>query len=529
MLLSILHFFGIMDFKRELWDPKQLKTDILSGLTVALALVPEAIAFSFVADINPIIGLHAAFIVGIITAVFWGRPGMISGATGALAIVMVSLVRDFGIEYLFATLVLMWVLQILFWIFGLGRLVRLIPHTVMLGFVNGLAIIIFMSQLEQFKVGEQWISGFPLVIMLGLVALTMAIIYYLPKFTKVLPSGLVAIVVVTLIVIFIPWFENVWNVSSYLAANGYSELLGVFPSFHIPVLTTGILDTLVIIFPYALVLAIIGLTESLMTLTLIDEITETRGDNNKESIGQGIANTICGFFGAMGGCAMIGQSMINISNGGRGRMSGVSAAVFLILLIVFATSFIAIIPLAALVGLMFIVVIGTFAWPTFKLLPKIPRADAFVIVAVTAITVISGDLALAVVAWVIISALSFAWKKAEQIQVTRYIDTAWTTHYDLNGPLFFGSITKFKTLFDISIDTHEVIIDFQNSQVMDHSATEAINSLTEKYKNAGKKLHLKHLSPDCRKLIKDAQEVVDINVIEDPKYFVANIANSKKS
>ena len=524
MLLSLLQFFGLIDLKKEFSNPKQLKTDILSGLTVALALVPEAIAFSFVAGVDPIVGLHAAFIVGLITAIFWGRPGMISGATGALAIVMVSLVRDYGVEYLFATLVLMWVLQILFWVLWLGRLVRLIPHTVMLGFVNGLAIIIFLSQLEQFKVWEDWITGMPLLIMMWLIALTMGIIHFLPKFTKVVPSWLVAIVFVTLLVVFVPGFWDVANVSTYLAANGYNELQGIFPKFHIPAPDTWFIDTLSIIFPYALILAIIGLTESLMTLTLIDEITETRWNNNKESIGQGIANTLCGFFWSMGWCAMIGQSMINISNGGRWRASWISAAIFLILLIVFATWFIAIIPLAALVGLMFIVVIGTFAWPTFQLLPKIPRSDAFVIIAVTIITVVSWDLALAVVAWVIISALNFAWKKAEQIQVYRYVDTENITHYELDGPLFFGSIEKFKTLFDVRGDTNEVIIDFARSQVMDHSATEAINTLSEKYRKAWKKLHLRHLSPDCRTLIRNAEQVVDINVIEDPKYFVANIA-----
>ena len=523
MFPAILQFFWIIDLKKELKEPKQLKTDALSGLTVALALVPEAIAFSFVAGVDPIVWLHAAFLVWLITAIFWGRPWMISGATGALAIVMVELVARHWVEYLFATLVLMWAIQILFWLLWLGRLVRLIPHTVMLGFVNGLAIIIFLSQIEQFKAGDNWLGWSALFIMFWLIALTMAIIHFLPKFTKAVPSGLVGIVVVTLIVVFVPWLWDVANVSSYLAANGYSELKWVFPSFHIPVIPTWFLDTLVIIFPYALVLAIIGLTESLMTLTLIDEITETRGNNNKESIAQGLANTVCWFFGSMGWCAMIGQSMINISNGGRGRISGISAAVFLILLIVFATGFIAIIPLAALVGLMFIVVIGTFAWPTFKLLPKIPRADAFVIIAVTSITVISGDLALAVIAWVIISALSFAWKKAEQIQVNRYDDAKNITHYELNWPLFFGSITKFKTLFDIKNDNDEVIIDFANSQVMDHSATEAINGLSEKYKKQGKKLHLKHLSPDCRTMIKNAEEVIDINVIEDPKYFVANV------
>ena len=510
-------------FLKELSDKNQLKTDILSGLTVALALVPEAIAFSFVAGVNPMVWLHAAFIVWLLTAVFGGRPGMISGATGALAVVMTSLVVSYGVEYLFATLVLMWIFQMLFWIFGFGKFVRLIPHPVMLGFVNGLAIIIFLAQIEQFKVGESWIGWIELGIMTGLILLTMAIIHYLPKLTRALPSGLVAIVFVTLLVMFVPGLEDVRTVSSYLAENGYKDLVGSFPVFSIPDINVGFMEMLYIILPYSLILAIIGLTESLMTLTLIDEMTETRGNNNRESIGQWIANTVCGFFGAMGWCAMIGQSMINMSNGWRGRMSGISASIFLILLIVFATGFIALIPLAALVGLMFIVVIGTFAWPTFKLLPKIPRSDAFVIIAVTVITVVSWDLALAVVAWVIISALTFAWKKAERIDAVRTIDKKKVTHYDLDGPLFFGSVTKFKEIFDIKNDTKEVIIDFARSRVMDHSAIEAINSLTEKYLKAGKKLHLKHLSPDCRRLIQNAEKVVDINVIEDPKYFVSRV------
>lgn len=520
LLLSYIHkkwYFS------ELQNTSQLKTDILSGLTVALALVPEAIAFSFVAGVNPIVWLHAAFIVGLLTAIFWGRPGMISGATWALAVVMTSLVVTYGIEYLFATLILMWALQILFWVFWLGKLVRLIPHSVMLWFVNGLAIIIFMAQIEQFKVWEEWLPSSEMWIMLWLIVLTMAIIQFLPKFTKSLPSGLVAIVCVTLLVLFIPGLEDVRTVSSYLAENGYKDIIWSFPIFSIPNIEVGFLEMMQIITPYALILAIIGLTESLMTLSLIDEITETRWNNNKESIGQGIANATCWFFGAMWWCAMIWQSMINIWNGGRGRMSWISAAVFLILLIVFATAYISMIPLAALVGLMFMVVIGTFAWPTFKMLPKIPRIDAFVIIAVTVITVVTEDLALAVVSGVIISALAFAWKKAEHIDVVRTVDIKNITHYDLDWPLFFGSISRFKTLFTIPEDTKEVIIDFADSHVMDHSAIEAINSLTEKYERAWKKLHLRHLSPDCRAKIKNAEKIVDINVIEDPKYFVADV------
>lgn len=519
LLLSYLNKKWFFD---EFKDKRQLKTDLLSGLTVALALVPEAIAFSFVAWVNPMVGLHAAFIVGLLTSIFWGRPWMISGATWALAVVMTSLVATHWIEYLFATLVLMWAIQILFWLFWLAKFVRLIPHPVMLWFVNGLAIIIFLAQIGQFKVAWEWLPALPLLIMWGLILLTMAIIHFLPKLTKSVPSGLVAIVFVTLLVLFIPWLEDVRTVSSYLAENGYKDLVWTFPSFHIPQIDKTILETLYIITPYAFILAIIWLTESLMTLTLIDEKTETRGKWNKESIGQWIANTTCGFFWAMWGCAMIGQSMINISNGWRGRASGISAALFLIILIVFATSYISMIPLAALVWLMFMVVIWTFAWPTIKMLNKVPRSDAFVIISVTAITVITGDLAIAVISWVIISALVFAWKKAESITAVRTIDEKNITHYDLDWPLFFWSVTKFKELFDIKNDTNEIIIDFADSRVMDHSAIEAINSLTEKYEKSGKTLHLKHLSKDCRKLIKNAEKIIDVNLLEDPKYFVAD-------
>lgn len=511
------------DLVRELKDFTQLKKDLLSGLTVALALVPEAIAFSFVAGVNPIVGLHAAFLVGIITAIFWGRPGMISGATGAMAVVMTWLVVLHGIEMLFAALILTGVLQIAFWIFGLGKLVRLIPHSVMLWFVNGLAIIIFMSQIEQFKVHEAWITGMPLLIMLALIALTMLIIYALPKFSELLPPGLVAIIVVTLLSLFLPFLWDVRTVASYLAENGYAQLVWSFPTFHIPQISVGFWEMLQIIAPYSLILAIIWLTESLMTLSLIDELTQTRWKNDRESIGQGIANGVCGLFWAMWGCAMIGQSMINISNGGRWRWSGISAAVFLILLVVFATSFISMIPIAALVWLMFMVVIGTFAWPTLRMLPKIPRSDACIIVIVTAITVIFENLALAVVVGVLLSALVFAWEKAKLISVEKQHNNKITT-YKLSWLLYFASITRFKELFSVEDDHDEVVIDFAHSRVMDLSAIEAINSLTEKYKKAGKKLHLIHLSADCAKKIDNANEFVEVNIAQDPKYFVAHIA-----
>ncbi len=520
--MLLLSFFKNTWIFEEFRNKSQFKSDILSWLTVALALIPEAIAFSFVAWINPIVWLHAAFIVWLLTSIFGWRPGMISGATWALAVVMTSLVLSHGIEYLFATLILMWIIQILFWVFWLAKFVRLIPHPVMLGFVNWLAIIIFLAQINQFKVAGVWLASSELIIMWVLILLTMAIIHFLPKLTKAVPSGLVAIIVVTLLVVFVPWLEWVRTVSSYLSENGYNELVWSFPSFHIPVIDIPLLELLKIIAPYSIILAVIWLTESLMTLTLIDELTETRWKWNREAIWQWIANATCWFFWAMWGCAMIWQSMINISNNWRGRMSWVSASVFLILFIVFATTYISMIPLAALVWLMFIVVIWTFAWPTIRMMNKIPRSDAFVIISVTAITVISWDLALAVIFWVIISSLVFAWKKAEQINVKRINNKKNITKYNVNWPLFFWSVARFKILFDIKNDKDEVIIDFAKSRVMDHSAIEAINSLTEKYLKLWKKIKLKHLSPDCRQLIKNAEKIIDVNVIEDPKYFVAD-------
>ncbi|MDQ7009109.1 MAG: SulP family inorganic anion transporter [Candidatus Gracilibacteria bacterium] len=505
----------------------QVKADVLSGITVALALIPEAIAFSFVAGVDPMVGLWAAFIMGLMTAIFGGRPGMISGATGAMAVVMTPLVIDFGLDYLLVAVIFAGIIQVLFGLFKLGKIVRLIPHSVMLGFVNGLAIIIFLAQMGQFQNSSgDWLNATPMIIMLVLVLLTMAIIHFLPKFTKIIPSGLAGIVIVTLMVIFIPELSNTGTVQTYLAnnsADGIGMLKGGFPTFSIPNITDNFLEVLKIILPYSLILAIIGLTESLMTLTLIDEITETRGKSNREAVGQGVSNMTCGFFGAMGGCAMIGQSMININNGGRKRLSGVSASIFLILFVVFGTSLILKIPLAALVGLMFMVVIGTFAWPTLKMLNKIPKSDAFVVISVTLITAFSHNLALAVVSGVVISALVFAWQKSQEIIAKKVISKdGKITTYTIDGALFFASVTKFKEIFNPKNDSKEVVIDFANSRVMDHSAIEAINNITEKYRKQGKKLHLIHLSPDCRKLIKNADKIVEINISEDPKYFVSD-------
>ena len=493
------------------------KNDILSGLTVALALVPEAVAFAFVAGVEPLVGLYAAFMVGLITASIGGRPGMISGATGALAVVMVSLVAQHGVEYLFAAVVLMGLIQILIGVLHLGKFIRMVPHPVMLGFVNGLAIVIFLAQLNSFQEKDaegqmQWLQNDALMIMLGLVALTMAIIHFLPKFTKAIPSSLAAIIVVSLIVIFIGMDSR--------TVGDLASIAGGLPEFHIPMVPLN-LETLMIILPYSIILAAVGLIESLLTLSLIDEITETRGRGNKECVGQGVANTVTGMFGGMGGCAMIGQSMINVNSGGRGRLSGISAALFLLIFILFASDLIEMIPLAALTGVMFMVVIGTFEWSSLRIMGKIPSSDAFVLVLVSAVTVAT-DLAIAVVVGVIVSALVFAWQHAKHIQVKSYINEMGGKVYELEGPLFFASVKNFQDLFDPKNDPDDVVVEFQNSRVYDHSAIEAIDTLAERYLNAHKRLHLRHLSPECTELLKKAGDLVEVNMIEDPRYHIAD-------
>lgn len=504
---------------------QSLKSDLLSGLTVALALVPEAVAFAFVAGVEPLVGLYAAFMVGLITAVIGGRPGMISGATGALAVVMVSLVAMHGVEYLFATVVLMGIFQILAGVFKLGKFIRLVPHPVMLGFVNGLAIVIFLAQMKQFQFTDengtlQWLQGEQMMMMLGLIALTMAIIHFLPKITRAIPSSLAAILTVTLLVIGLDLdTRTVQDVLIDMTGNAEATIAGGLPQFHIPMVPLT-LETLQVIVPYALILAAIGLIESLLTLTLIDEMTETRGRGNKECIGQGVANVATGFFGGMGGCAMIGQSMININSGGLGRASGVSAALFLLAFILVGSSLIEIIPVAALVGVMFIVVIGTFEWASLRLWGKIPRSDLIVVVAVTGVTVWQ-DLAVAVVVGVIISALVFAWKHASHMAF-EVREEEGVKVYLPNGPLFFASIQNFRDQFNPKLDPTEVIVDFANCRVMDHSGIEAIDSLAERYVKAGKELHLRHLSPECRNLLSTAGNLVEVNVIEDPNYKVAD-------
>jgi len=508
-----------------------VRNDILSGLTVALALVPEAVAFAFVAGVEPLVGLYAAFMVGLITACIGGRPGMISGATGALAVVMVALVADHGVEYLFAAVILMGFLQILAGAFRLGKFIRMVPHPVMLGFVNGLAIVIFLAQLSQFGTpGEPgwlegtllgdsiidvaWLPSDQLTMLIGLVLVTMSIIHFLPKVTTALPSSLVAIIVISLLVV---GFDLDTRVVGDIAS-----IKGGLPSFHFPSVPLT-WETLAIIFPYSVILAAIGLIESLLTLRLVDEITETRGRGNKECIGQGVANTVTGMFGGMGGCAMIGQSMINVNSGGRGRLSGISAALFLLLFILVASPLIEQIPVAALIGVMFIVVIGTFEWSSFRVIRKVPRSDALVLVLVSGVTVAT-DLAVAVVVGVIVSALVFAWEHAKHIRVDAREDHKGSTVYAVNGPLFFGSVTSFLEQFDPKDANQDVVVDFAGSRVCDHSGLEAIDTLAERYLNSGKNLHLVHLSAECRKLLKKAGSLVEVNVIEDPQYFVAEDA-----
>lgn len=503
---------------QNLTQKYDLKIEVLSGLTVALALVPEAVAFSFVAGVKPLIGLYAAFIVCFITAVFGGRPGMISGATGALAVVMVSLVSSHGVEYLFACVILMGIFQVIMGAFKLGKFIRLVPEPVIYGFVNGLAIVIFLAQFEQFKVpatnevGYEWITGQALYLMMGLIFLTMLIIHFLPKLTKAIPSSLAAIIIVSTIVILgeLPT-KTVGDLAS---------IKGSFPSFSIPNIPFTF-EALKVILPYSLILAGIGLIESLLTLTLVDELTETRGSGNKECIAQGAANIVTGFFGGMGGCAMIGQSIININSGARTRWSGVTAASFLLFFILFASSYIEKIPVACLIGVMFMVCIGTFEWTSFKILRKIPKSDAFVLVLVSVMTVIF-DLAIAVLAGVIASALVFSWQSAIRIRVRQYTDEQGIKHYEIWGPLFFASTALFQEKFDPSNDPEEVIVDFKESRILDHSGIEAVQKLTDRYTSVNKKIRLKHLSPDCRVLLDRAGTMIEVNIMEDPSYHIAS-------
>lgn len=516
--------FNLFDLKQKV----NYKNEVLSGLTVALALVPEAIAFAIIAGLSPLTGLYAAFSIGLITSILGGRPGMISGATGAIAVIYVGMITvlketipgitiDEITQYVFATVILAGAIQITIGLLKLGKFIRLVPHPVMFGFVNGLAIVIFMAQMDSFKMDGEWISGSNLWLMIGLVLLTMIIIWGLPKITRAVPSSLVAIIVVSCITIF-GGFETKTVVDTLVGE--VKSLQGGFPPLnfpHIP-LTWA---TLSLIFPYALIVAGVGLIESLLTLNLIDEITQTRGRSNKECVAQGTANIVTGFFSGMGGCAMIGQSLINISSGARARLSGIVASVGLLSFIMWGAPVIEQLPMAALVGVMFMVAIGTFEWASLKVFGKMPLTDVLVMVVVTLITVFLHNLALAVLIGVIISALAYAWESATRIRARKYVDENGSKHYEIYGPLFFGSVTVFNEKFDVQNDPDDIIIDFSESKIVDMSAIEALNGLTERYLKAGKKVHLRHLSPDCQKLLKNADKIIEINLFEDPTYHVA--------
>ena len=488
------------------------KTEILSGLTVAMALIPEAVAFALIAGLSPLTGLYAAFMMGLVTSILGGRPGMISGATGAVAVVLVALAQQYGVEYVFAAVILAGVLQVITGALRMGKLMRLVPHPVIFGFVNGLAIIIFMSQLAQFKdPSGAWLTGSEMFIFLGFVLLTMVIIWGLPKITKAVPASLMAILsVFGIVAAFGIETRTVGDIAS---------IAGGFPPFHIPSVPFSI-ETLVIIFPYAAIMAGVGLIESLLTLNIIDEITETRGRGNKEAAAQGIANILSGLFFGMGGCAMIGQSLINISAGARARLSGIVASVMLLVFIMFGAGLIEQMPMAALTGLMIMVSVGTFEWASLRTFNKMPTSDLFVMVVVTLITAVLHNLAVAVLVGVIIAALVFAWDNAKRIRARKHIDENGAKHYEIYGPLFFGSVTVFNEKFDVLNDPDEIIIDFKESRVVDMSAIEALNKITERYLKVGKKVHLKHLSPDCRTLLKNADKIIDVNVLEDPTYHL---------
>ncbi len=502
-------YFQLFDLRQKV----DYRTEILSGLTVALALVPEAIAFAMIAGLSPLTGLYAAFVMGLVTSVLGGRPGMISGATGAVAVVIVALAASHGVEYIFAAVILAGILQLTAGFLRLGKLMRLVPHPVIFGFVNGLAIIIFLSQMAQFKTPEgAWLSGTALYTTLGLVLLAMLVIWLLPRISRVIPASLMAILLVFFIVV-------IFGIDTRTVGD-IASIRGGFPPFHIPQINWN-LDTLLVILPYSAVIAGVGLIESLLTLNIIDEITGTRGRGNKEAIAQGTANILSGFFSGMGGCAMLGQSLINISSGARARLSGIVASLMLLVFIMFGSALIEKLPMAALTGVMIMVAIGTFEWASLRTFRRMPKSDIIVMVLVTGVTILLHNLALAVLVGVVIAALVFAWDNARRIRARKYMDEKGIKHYEIYGPLFFASVSAFNEKFDVQNDPEEVVIDFRESRVVDMSAIEALNKITEKYLKAGKKLHLKHLSPDCRQLLKNAEEIIDVNVMEDPSYKVA--------
>ncbi|WP_426292640.1 SulP family inorganic anion transporter [Dyadobacter endophyticus] len=506
-------YFNLFDFTQKV----NYKTEVLAGLTVAMTMMPESLSFAILAGFPPLTGLYAAFMMGLVTSVLGGRPGLISGGAGATVIVLIALMKSHGIEYVFAAIALAGVVQILVGVFKFGKFIRLVPQPVMYGFVNGLAVIIFMSQLEQFKTvsnGEQvWLSGTPFINMSALVLLTIAIIIFLPKITKAVPPSLAAIVVVFALVLgFGIDTKTVKDIAS---------VSGGFPPFHLPRIPFN-LETFQIIFPYALIMAGVGLTEGLLTLNLVDELTATKGNGNRECIAQGSANILNGFFSGMGGCPMIAQTLVNISAGARARLSGIIASLAILVIILIGAPVIERVPMAALTGVMIMVAFGTFEWASFMVINKMPKQDIFVGMLVAIITIYLHNLALAVLSGVIISALVFAWESAKRIRAHKSVDEHGIKHYRIYGPLFFGSITAFNEKFDVHSDPQEVIIDFSESRVADMSGIEALNKITARYQKEGKKVHLKHLSADCRQLLRNADDVIEVNIIEDPVYRVVD-------
>ena len=502
MRIALFNFRQTVDYRLE----------VLSGLTVAMALIPEAVAFALIAGLSPLTGLYAAFVVGLVASVLGGRPGMISGATGAIAVVLAELALSHGPEYIFATVILAGLIQGAAGFMKLGKLMRLVPQPVIFGFVNGLAIIIGGSQIEQFKTSDGgWLGGESLMIFGALVALSMAIIAFLPRLTKAIPGGLAAILVVFAIVAFTGLDTK--------TVGDLASIKGGFPPFHIPnvPLTWA---TLTLIFPYAAIVAGVGLLESLLTLNIIDEITQTRGQGNRECVAQGSANILSGLFSGMGGCAMIGQSLINVSSGARARLSGIVAAVMLLVFILFGAPLIEQLPMAALTGLMIMVAIGTFEWASLRTFRRMPTSDVLIMLVVTIVTAVLHNLALAVLIGVIIAALLFAWDNAIRIRARKRVDENGWKHYEIYGPLFFGSITSFQEKFDVTNDPEHVVIDFEESRVSDMSAIETLNRLTARYAEAGKTVHLRHLSEDCRRLLDRADEIIEVNHFEDPTYKV---------
>jgi len=509
-------YFNLFDFKQKI----NYKTEILAGLTVAMTMMPESLSFAILAGFPPLAGLYAAFIMGLITSIFGGRPGLISGGAGAVVIVLIALMKSHGLEYVFAAVALAGVIQILVGVFKFGKFIRLVPQPVMYGFVNGLAVVIFMAQLEQFKTvvnGElTWLTGSPLYIMAGLVALTIAIVVLLPKLTKAVPPSLVAIIVVFLLVLGLQIDTK--------TVRDIAAVSGGFPPFHIPNIPFSF-EALKVILPYAVIMAGVGLTEGLLTLSLVDEITGTKGNSDRECLAQGSANILNGFFFGMGGCPMIAQTLVNLSAGARARLSGIIASLTILVIILFGAPVIERVPMAALTGVMIMVAIGTFEWISFRIINKMPKQDIFVGILVAAITIYLHNLALAVLIGVIISALVFAWESAKRIRARKYTDENGVKYYEIYGPLFFGSVTGFNEKFDVAHDPEKVIIDFKDSRIADMSGIEAINKLTARYHQAGKTLHLRHLSEDCKTLLANAGSVIEVHILEDPTYKVATDRN----